>query len=215
MAEANRVADMAVEREIAKFLDKHLWNKIESFARTDTLVEQVSGSDLVVTDKKLGLDNAVIDEKVAARYANLSLDTFSLEMSFINKRGVVQDGWLLDKKKKTDYYLLGWIDKAELPRNYEGRWITDKMTENSIKELEYCLVKRQDIIDLLSKKGWTPKTLKKQEMTIRTRGYVKTHDFIDGVAFRYSKKYVEAPINILLKRDTYRDIAVMKGKLTA
>lgn len=214
MAEANRKADMAVEREIAKFLDKHLWNTVESFHRTDTLSEQISGSDLVVTEKKLNLNNAVIDEKVAARYANLMLDTFSLELSFINKRGIVQDGWLLDTKKKTELYLFGWIDKAELKQNLEGKWITNDMHEESIKELEYCLVRRQDIIDYLEKRGWTLETLRKQDLNIRLRGFVKTFDFIDGVTFRYSKKYVEAPINILLKRDTYRELSVLQGKIT-
>lgn len=58
MMENNRKKDMAVEREIAAFLDEHLYSNKElfsEFARTDTYEEQIKGSDLILSssDSKL------------------------------------------------------------------------------------------------------------------------------------------------------------------
>ena len=73
---------MAVEREIAAFLDEHLYNNKELFTehvRTDSLEEQYSGSDLLLSTKDGKLNRSIVDEKVASRFANRKLDTFSLE----------------------------------------------------------------------------------------------------------------------------------------
>ena len=50
----NRKNDMLVEREIAAFLDNHLYSNSELFseyARTDTYDEQISGSDILLSTK--------------------------------------------------------------------------------------------------------------------------------------------------------------------
>ena len=216
--ENNRKKDMAVEREIAAFLDEHLYSNKElfsEFARTDTYEEQIKGSDLILSSSDSKLYRVVVDEKVAARYANTNLDTFSLELSFINKNGKKVCGWFLDSSKKTQYYLLGWITKADIPYSKEKkRYDTDTITRDNIKELEWCLVSREKIAKFLEKKGWTLDKLAQQDKTIRERGYIKTFDFVDDVSFRYSKKYIEEPINILLKKNTYIDISDYHGKIT-
>ena len=69
----NRKNDMAVEREIAAFLDENLYSNTElfiEFARTDTLEEQISGSDLLLSTKNGKLNRSIVDEKVASRFAN-------------------------------------------------------------------------------------------------------------------------------------------------
>jgi hypothetical protein len=157
----------------------------------------------------------VVDEKVAARFANTNLDTFSLELSFLNKNGHKVCGWFLDSSKKTQYYLFGWIIKADIKYDKsKKRYDTDAITKDNIKELEWCLVSRQKIAKFLEKKGWTLDKLAMQDKTIRDRGFVKTLDFVDDVSFRYSSKYVEKPINILLKKKTYMDISDYHGKIS-
>ena len=213
--ENNRKKDMAVEREIAVFLDEHLYSNKElftEFARTDTYDEQMRGSDLILSlhDKKI--DRVIVDEKVAARYANTNLDSFALELSFISKKGSKICGRFLDSSKSTEYYLLGWITKADIEYDKERkRYNTDSLTRDNIRELEWCLVSRQKIAKFLEKKGWTLDKLAKQDETIRERGYVKTLDFVDDVSFRYSERYIERPVNILLKKQTYIDLSECHG----
>ena len=84
---SNRENDAHVEREIAKFLDEHLYSNKEifkEFVRTDGRDEQISGSDLILSTSDGKLDRVVVDEKVAARYANTNLNSFALELSFID-----------------------------------------------------------------------------------------------------------------------------------
>jgi hypothetical protein len=216
--ENNRKKDMAVEREIAAFLDEHLYSNKElfdEFARTDTYEEQIKGSDLILSSSDKKLYRVVVDEKVAARFANTNLDTFSLELSFLNKNGHKVCGWFLDSSKKTQYYLFGWITKADIKYNKsKRRYDTDTITKDKIKELEWCLVSRQKIAKFLEKKGWTLDKLALQDKAIRERGFVKTFDFVDDVSFRYSPKYIERPVNLLLKKQTYMDISDYKGKIT-
>ena len=102
----NRKNDMLVEREIAAFLDNHLYSNSELFieyARTDTYDEQISGSDILLSTKNGKLNRSITDEKVASRFANRNLNTFSLELSFLNKNGKKRCGWMLDESKKTEY----------------------------------------------------------------------------------------------------------------
>lgn len=215
--ENNRKKDMVVEREIAAFLDEHLYSNNEpfsEFARTDEIDEQISGSDLILSTSDKRLHRVVVDEKVAARYANTSLDTFSLELSFIGKGGKKRCGWFLDYSKRTQYYLFGWITKADINYDEEKkRYDTDTITRDNIRELEWCLVSREKIAKFLEKKDWTLDKLSKQDENIRERGYVKTKEFIDDISFRYSDKYIEKPINILLKKQTYIDISDYHGKI--
>lgn len=211
----NRKNDMVVEREIAKFLDENLYSNAElftEFARTDTIDEQISGSDLLLSTKDGKLSRSVVDEKVASRFANRNLETFSLELSFIGKNGQKRCGWLLDETKKTEYYLLGWILDADIPYlDDKKRFDTNSITKENIHKLEWVLVKRSDIVKFLEKKGWTLEKLAKQDEKIREQGGVKTKDFIDDVSFRYSDAYVESPINVLLKKETYIKLSKLNG----
>jgi ABC-type lipoprotein export system ATPase subunit len=53
-----------------------------------------------------------------------------------------------------------------------------------------------------------------QDEKIRRNGGVKTKEFINDISFRYSDAYIEKPINILLKKETYFDLASMGGTVT-
>lgn len=214
----NRKNDSIVEREIAKFLDEKLYSNktlFKEFARTDDKEEQISGSDVVLSTSDGVLYRKVVDEKVAARYANMGLNTFSLELSFIGKNGNRRSGWFIDNTKKTEYYLLGWIVRADIPKKDDGsdRYDTNAINQRNIKELDWALVSRQRIMDFLESKGWTLDKLALQDKKIRENGKVKTKEFIDDVSFRYSDAYVEKPINILLKKDTFMKLSHMHGTI--
>jgi ABC-type lipoprotein export system ATPase subunit len=214
----NRKNDSIVEREIAKFLDEKLYSNktlFKEFARTDDKEEQISGSDVVLSTSDGVLYRKVVDEKVAARYANMGLNTFSLELSFIGKNGNRRSGWFIDNTKKTEYYLLGWIVRADIPKKDDGsdRYDTNTINQRNIKELDWALVSRQKIMDFLESKGWTLDKLALQDRKIRENGKVKTKEFIDDVSFRYSDAYVEKPINILLKKDTFMKLSHMHGTI--
>jgi hypothetical protein len=211
----NRKNDMLVEREIASFLDENLYSNAElftEFARTDTFDEQISGSDLLLSTVSGKLKRSIVDEKVASRFANKNLETFSLELSFIGKNGKKRCGWLLDDTKKTEYYLFGWILKADIPYIKEQkRFDTNKITKDNIKSLEWALVKRSDIVKFLEKQGWSLEKLSRQDEKIREQGEIKTKEFINEISFRYSDAYIEKPINVLLKKETYINISTLHG----
>lgn len=212
----NRKNDMAIEREIASYLDENLYSKpiFKEFARTDTYDEQISGSDLILSTSDGKLDRVVVDEKVASRYANVGLNTFSLELSFIGRNGKKRCGWFIDSSKKTEYYLFGWINKAEIPFNdNSNRYETDLIKKENIKEIEWALVSRQKIQKFLDGKGWTLEKLARQDEKIRENGRVATKDFIDDISFRYSDGYIEKPINILLKKETYIKLSDYHGTI--
>jgi len=213
----NRANDSHVEREIAKFLDKNLYSSdrlFKEFVRTDGKDEQISGSDVLLSTNDGRLDKAVVDEKVASRYANANLETFSLELSFIGKGGNRRDGWFTDETKKTQYYLFGWINKADIPYNEEKkRYDTDSITCDNIKVLDWALVSRRKIMDFLIDRGWTLERLVLQDKKIRSNGGVKTKEFINGISFRYSDAYIEKPINILLEKRTFMELSHMHGTI--
>lgn len=213
----NRANDSNVEREIAKFLDYNLYSNkdlFKEFVRTDEKDEQIKGSDLILSTSDGKLDRVVVDEKVAARFANTNLNSFALELSFIGRDGKRKSGWFTDYTKKTEYYLLGWINNADIPYDEENkRYDTNSITKDNIKSLDWVLVSRQKIMKFLEKKGWTLDRLALQDNKIRENGSVKTKEFINGVSFRYSDSYVEKPINILLEKESYIEISDYHGSI--
>ena len=78
----------------------------------------------------------------------------------------------------------------------------------------WILLNPLSIICLVEERGWTLDKLAQQDQIIRERGYVKTFDFVDDVSFRYSGKYIERPINILLKKQTYMDLSEYHGTIS-
>ena len=211
----SRKNDMMVEREIASFFDENLYSDKElfsEFARTDDYDSQIKGSDLILSSSDGKLTRVAVDEKVGITRANTGLETFILELSFINKLGNKTCGWFLDMSKITDYYLFGWINKADIPYDEVlKKWDTNKINKNNIRELEWALVSRKKLIKFLEDRGWTLEKLARQDEKIRNQGDVKTKAFIDDVSFRYSGNYIEKPVNILIKRETYIRLSDFHG----
>ena len=105
-----RKEDEKCSEIVSNFLDKNFYNKCKTFERINDKVNQVKGIDVIfeLNDKKY-----VCDEKAAIRYVNRYLNTFAMELSFINRNNTLNNGWLLDDNKINDSFLLIYIDKAK------------------------------------------------------------------------------------------------------
>ena len=197
---------MQVERIIARYLDEHLYNNatFTKHLRTDNLSEQLKGSDIVLSNPSLNLENVVVDEKAITHYLTEQIPTFALELSFIARNGSLMEGWFTDTDKVTDYYLFAWplADKE---------WDIEL---SNIKHVDYALVKRSKIIEWLSNQGFPIEKLREKAEIIRNT--VTENGPIDKVYgkdfwFFMSERLAECPINVIIKRSVYEKLAVLTG----
>ena len=181
---------------VSSALNHLFYNKTKDFERVFDLNRQVKGIDTIF---KLNNKTYLCDEKAAIRYVNKQLNTFSLELFFVNKKNQMSVGWLLDDKKINNSFLFVWIDKAD----------NDILkSENDIRELEIALVCRENILAFLEKNGWDKNNLvKKCQKIISNPNEYLGNIINDNCKFSYSKKLVEKPINILISRDDLKKIA--------
>ena len=187
---------------VSLFLDEHFYSGCQSFERIFDKKEQIQGIDVVF---ELNGEKYICDEKAAIRYVNKNLKTFSLELSFIDRSGSVHDGWLIDKKKINNSFLFVWIDKAK-------RDILE--SKGDILELEYALVKKEDIIKHLEDLGWSINKLIKKSKIIREDEAEYCGDlYEDGCKFVCSRFLYEKPVNVLIRRETLKKISVLNKKI--
>ena len=192
-----REYDEHCEKIVSQFLDEHFYKllpKLENFERITDKQYQVKGVDVIINYKDRQI---YVDEKAAVKY--LKLKTFALELSFLNRFGKLQTGWFLDKKKINDYYLFVWINELT----------GDKIEDiSSIREIDVALVKKEKLFNHLETLGWTLDKLKAKDKQIREQrnvnmGNIKKY----GCKFSYSKQLKEKPINILLPKTSYIELA--------
>lgn len=204
MVGSNRANDTKTEREVAAFLDEHLYSRdlFQDATRTDDRDSQVSGSDIVITVPSLGISGGVVDEKAASSFWDRpgSIPTFALELSFINRAGGLNEGWFTDDSKRTEYYLFAWL-------NAKQRYFT----KDEITWLEYALVRRKDIEDWLAGQGLDRQGLRKRCAEIREVDFCRK-EFGKDYWFCYSKQLAEKPINIVIKKKVYLDLALLHGE---
>lgn len=181
-----REQDEKISNEVSEFLDSTFYaDETSNFVRCDEVELQVQGIDTIFRFDGYR-PQCKCDEKTTAQYRNIQ--TFTLELSFINKNGNVMSGWLLDPHHINNTFLFVWLDD-------------DKV--------EVALVEKAAILEHLESIGWTRERLIEKEKRIRNNDneYLGNLDR-DGCRFCYSKHLVEQPINVMLKRKTYKDIAL-------
>ena len=192
-----REYDEHCEKIVSQFLDEHFYKllpKLENFERITDKQYQVKGVDVIINYKDRQI---YVDEKAAVKY--LKLKTFALELSFLNRFGKLQTGWFLDKKKINNYYLFVWINELT----------GDKIEDiSSIREIDVALVKKEKLFNHLETLGWTLDKLKAKDKQIREQrnvnmGNIKKY----GCKFSYSEQLKEKPINILLPKTSYIELA--------
>lgn len=197
-----RKSDENGERIVANFLDKKFYEKhTTNFERVNRKEEQIKGIDTIF---KYNGETFLCDEKAAIQYRNKDLQTFSLELSFLNRRNDINNGWLLDTNKINDSFLFCWFNKTKEPFN----------SKEDIEELEIALVSRNRILDYLEELGWTISNLKIKDNKIRNNekeylGNIRR----DGIKFSKSFQLVEKPINILIPKDILIKISKIHLKL--
>jgi hypothetical protein len=191
-----REYDEHCERIMNSFLMKHFYEKYfnGNVERVTNKAQQVKGVDAIITD---GEKKYLVDEKAAIRYVGLK--TFALELSFFNRKGNLMTGWLLDDEKVNDHYLFVWINE-----------LNDKeiINEDSIKDVDIALVSKESILNYLSSIGWNKDNLMIKDYQIRNEentymGNIRKN----GCKFAYSEHLYEKPINILLPKEKYMEIA--------
>lgn len=191
-----REYDEYCEKLVSQILDENFYNNpdIKLIERVIDKERQVKGIDTIIN-----LNNKIcyVDEKAAIRWVGLK--TFSLELSFLGKDDQIRTGWLLDENKINDYFLFVWINEL----NHET--IKDI---SSIKNIDVALVSKEKILDHLSSIGWTYNRLIGKDYQIRNEenpymGNIKKN----GCKFSFSKHLKEQPINILLPKETYIELA--------
>lgn len=203
MASKLREYDEFAEKIVNEFLEKNFYHKYcSNYVRYVDKSNQVIGID---TSFSLNGSTYYCDEKSAIRYANKNLQTFSLELSFINRKGNLSNGWLVDDNKKNDSYLFCWIDKS----------IKDKFTSyEDLLDVEISLVKKNRIIEYLSEIGWSLEKLNEKSKRIRSNRDEYCGDInSDGIKFSKSFQLYEKPINILIKRKKLAEISDFNKKI--
>lgn len=218
---STREVDQLAERNVATFLDEKIYSdkgKFKSTQRVDTLEEQLAGCDIIVSLND-GVDNhknIIVDEKMAISRANRKLETFSLELSFKNRRGNIETGWFLDKQKDTDAYMFGWIVSADVDMHKGMYPDKSQLNKNTIKVFDYALVEKSAIHDFIESYGLTRSKLSEIDEQIRD-GKVTVEELNDeyiesGVKFFFSTHLAEEPINLLISKEKYKEMALVSGR---
>lgn len=194
---AIREYDEHCEKIISQFLDLHFYPHIPNLQKVERITDkgrQVKGVDVIITHNN---DVNYIDEKAAVKYLNLQ--TFALELSFINKNGKLCTGWLLDNTKINDCFLFVWINQL---RHEKIQDIT------SVQNVDVALVKKAKIMQYLASIGWTFEKLQRKMYQIRHQNDVNMGNIKEyGCKFSYSQQLIEKPINILLPKSKYIELS--------
>jgi len=188
---------MIAERELAKYLDKHLYTKdiFTKAQRTDSVEDQINGSDIIISIPSLGIDNAVVDEKASIYYINKDLRTFVLEISFLNRGLHYSDGWFINNSLLTEYYLMQWI-KA----NIDDPW---QVKENNITEIECVLVSKEKLKKYFENEGYSKEKLIEIAQDMRNSNNKMIVPNNKPYRFFFTRNLAEKPVNILLNKEEY------------
>ena len=188
---------MEAERELAKFLDKHLYTKdiFTRSDRTDNASTQIDGSDIIISIPSLGIRDAIVDEKASIYYINKDLRTFVLEISFLNRGYQIKEGWFVNDQLSTQYYLMQWI-KA----NVADPW---QVKEGNITEIECVLVSKKKLKDYFEREGYDKTRLIQLSQQMRASQQKMLAPSGKPYRFFFTQNLAEKPVNILLNKEEY------------
>ena len=144
--------DFNAEKVINEFLRKYFYQKIvdkniiKAFRHiTDPNLQHEGVDTIIITLRDVEVH---IDEKAALDYAKKdltenALPTFAFEISYLNREGVLTEGWLTNSKyRKTEDYLLVWLwIKPDTKMKY--------LRCEDILQLEVIVLSKKDILDTI------------------------------------------------------------------
>ena len=188
---------------VNNFLDRNCYNFFTSktLKRITATSEQIKGVDCKFQANKLTKSDYeyICDEKAAVKWANKDLQTFSIELQFVNRAGHLHNGWFLAENQINNCYNFIYTDKI---KDENGNYNYKTFTESDIKEVTCIFVRKERIKEYLKSIGWTQELLEDKCKEIRrTNGKCDLCDIEkDGLRFCFSSYLPERPINILLSR---------------
>lgn len=180
--------DERISREVGEFLEKTFYTQeTTDFTRVEPKPLQIRGIDTVFVYNGKGY---VCDEKCTGQYRDI--ETFILELSFIDRTGKPSVGWFLDETHVSNSYLFAWLD-------------SDKV--------EAVLVEREPLVKHLESLGWTLPKLRVKQARVRNAMESGGHEPLgdlrrDGIRFNYTWGRVERPVTAMLPREVYRRLSV-------
>lgn len=151
---------------------------------------QVKGVDVT-------LDGMLVDIKgmTSKRYLNNPADTYSLELSFLNREGDKRYGWFVSDDMITTHYLFVWINKCE---HQDG-------LIRSIEEVEVMLVDKAKLQKYVI--GNNKEAIMKQGDRLRNLGIRSTY-LNNGLKMVCSNQLAEIPVNVIVPKDTLAMYAI-------
>lgn len=232
MAKELFTTDLSDEQTMSLYLDNHLYNNglFERHDRTPNKSEQKLGCDIVLTSKYWGIENCLVDEKTQMTYFNKDQATFAFELFYRKKEDnnsyTTRIGWLIDKDKETEAYLLVW----PFSNSDDKRGRIDNLKYDDIAGVRYLIVKKNKLLYYLKNKFLTDEKLYKiakklfyndlkglKDQNILKYYYVDNEGriYINGwekdLYFTCSRDMDEQPVNLVIKRDILWLLADMKG----
>ena len=182
--------DLGKEEILGKFLDR-VYTKLNiPLARITDADMQHQGIDLIYTAKNVAIH---IDEKAQLHYLNKDLPTFTFELSYL-KDSSLNQGWLLDPHKKTDFFFL-----------ITGIFLKNETLScpDDIDRCKITSVNRKKLIAHLSDLGLTDAKLTAYDTELRKnnvfgRHPIKELDKKNGLLF-FTEHLAEKPINLQLR----------------
>ncbi len=186
--------DLNQEHILSDYLDGVYQFKNLSFERIHDLNMQHRGVDIIFN---IHSKEYLIDEKAQIHYLNQDLPTFTFELSYLNKDGNINQGWLFDEHKFTQYYFL--ITGIILLDNKESL-----IDSKDIYTLKITSVNRQKLIAHLETLGLSKSKLIAYDLDLRTN---KTYGKNPIPEFKnqqngclyFTEHLSEQPINLQLR----------------
>ncbi len=193
-------SDLHKEKQLAVLLDVLYQKQLKhyDFERITDLDLQRQGIDLIFTDRS-SQKTFYVDEKAQLDYVDEDLPTFAFEINYQNKKGMEQ-GWLFDPTKKTDFHTLVTAIYSDEPERYTSCKIT--------------FVNRSKLLSFLRTKKLTVHRLSKYgEKTHGEHGKIvlkELHPFWEGYLYSSTKNKAEKPLNLILKLDFLMGLGIAK-----
>lgn len=199
-----RTEDERLEKVISNYLDKNLYllqNGFNYFQRnTSDTTLQFAGVDVAFSLKD-GFSYA--DEKMATSYINKDLQTFSMELRTLNKKGSQVEGWFVNPSQINTHYVLGFITASK-----------DKfINEEDIKAIEIIVIEKKKLLQYVSKHFDIDKSEEIYQEFVKGKSVQEVNRDLklnmdkNGFIVFFSSKLREKPMNLLIKKEIYIKLA--------
>lgn len=175
-----------------EYLDKKCGYKSYLIDYNKEPEKQLKGIDVVVENSKNQTVN--IDLKCQTnKYINNPTSTFCIEVSYIHKK-IDKKGWFVSKNMETDYYLFIWIHRADC-----DDFVLER---DELKDVEFMLVKKEDIKNYLLANGFNDDGLLEQAQRMRKCNIKK--EIVNNIRFVCSTYLPEQPVNVVIPKHEYK-----------